>query len=39
MAVRGSVKIHAFTIFFPIPHLTAVRRFVAPTPIIAEEIT
>ena len=35
----GSVRIHANTIFFPIPHLTAESLFDAPTPMIVEEIT
>ena len=31
----GKVKIQANTIFLVTPHLTAERRFVAPTPIVA----
>ena len=31
----GNVKTQASTIFLVTPHLTAERRFVAPTPIVA----
>jgi len=32
--LTGIVSIHATIIFFVTPHLTAERRFVAPTPMI-----
>ena len=38
LAEAGMVTIHATTIRLPTPHLTAERRLVAPTPIMAPDI-
>jgi hypothetical protein len=38
VAAAGIVTIQAMTIFLPTPHLTAEKRFVAPTPMIEPEI-
>lgn len=38
IALAGMVIIHAHTILFPIPHLTADILLAAPTPIILPEI-